>query len=67
MQQEIECAFGDIDLLGLSEAELDQQCDDIFQDVPIKFKPRKGDPLDLAIQDQINLLSLNIPIQHIKG
>ena len=67
MQQEIECAFGDIDLLGLSEAELDQQCDDIFQDVPIKFKTMKGDALDLAIQDQVNLLSLNIPIQHIKG
>ena len=37
MQQEIECAFGDIDLLGLSEAELDQQCDDIFQDIPLVF------------------------------
>jgi hypothetical protein len=51
VQQEIECAFGDMDLLGLSEAELDQQCDDIFQDVPIKFKPRKGDALDLAIYE----------------
>lgn len=26
------CAFGDIDLMGLSEAELDAQCDELFRE-----------------------------------
>ena len=41
----IECAFGDEELMGLSEAELDLQCDDLFADTPIPFRPRKDDPL----------------------
>lgn len=63
----IECAFGDEDLLGLSEAELDMQCDDLFTDTPIKFIPRKDDPVDAAIMEQIDLLELTIPIKHIRG
>ena len=47
----IECAFGDEDLLGLSEAELDMQCDDLFSDTPIKFIPRKDNQLDAAIME----------------
>lgn len=46
----IECAFGDEDLMGLSEAELDLQCDDLFADTPIKFRPRKDNALDAAIK-----------------
>jgi len=34
-------AFGDMDLMGISEAELDQQCDDLFLDIPVRFKARK--------------------------
>lgn len=40
-QKKIECALGDKDLLGMSEEELDSQCDDIFQDIPIPFVPQK--------------------------
>ena len=47
----IPCAFGDEDLLGMSEEDLDMQCDDVFEDTPIPFKPRKGDILDQAIAD----------------
>lgn len=53
--------------MGLSEAELDLQCDDLFADTPIQFHPRKGDALDAAIMDQIELLGITIPVQHIKG
>lgn len=66
-QPKIECAFGDEELMGLSEAELDLQCDDLFGDTPIKFKPRKDDALDAAIMEQIDLLGITIPVQHIKG
>jgi hypothetical protein len=53
--------------MGLSEAELDLQCDDLFADTPIKFRPRKGDPLDAAIMEQIELLGITIPVQHVRG
>ena len=63
----IECAFGDEELMGLSEAELDLQCDELFADTPIKFKPRKGDELDEKIMELIELLDITIPVLHIKG
>lgn len=53
--------------MGLSEAELDLQCDDLFADTPIKFRPRRGDPLDSAIMQQIDLLGITIPVQQIRG
>lgn len=53
--------------MGLSEAELDLQCDDLFADTPVPFRPRKGDPLDSAIMQQIDLLGITIPVQHIRG
>jgi len=36
------CAFGDMDLMGLSEEELDTQCDELFKTAPIDFIPRDG-------------------------
>ena len=33
-------AFGDPDLLGISEEELDQQCDELFAQYPIRFQVR---------------------------
>ena len=43
------CAFGDKDLAGITEEEIDLQCDEIFKNTPIKFVPRKNNELDLAI------------------
>lgn len=60
-------AFGDMDLLGISEVELDQQCDDLFQDTPIKFKARKNNELDSHIEHFCYKLSIEIPIIHIKN
>ena len=36
----------DADLMGLSEEEIDKQCQDIFGDAPMKFQPRSGEPVD---------------------
>ena len=40
------CAFGDADLAGLSEAELDEQCDHLFGIPPIEFEPRSDNIID---------------------
>jgi len=55
-------AFGDPDLAGISEAELDQQCVDLFTTTPIKFLPRRSSDLDTAIAGFIRDLELTIPI-----
>ena len=60
-------AFGDPDLLGISEEELDQQCDELFSQYPIRFEPRYGDPMDELIASSIYDNNFNIPIIWIKG
>jgi hypothetical protein len=35
--------------MGITEEELDQQCDDLFADTPIEFNPRKNDQIDQII------------------
>jgi len=60
-------AFGDLALLGITEAELDEQCDDLFNDVPIKFVPRKNNKICEKIKFYIKELIITIPIVHIKS
>ena len=55
------------DILGISEEELDRQCDDLFAETPIKFKPKKNDTMDAMISMFIKELGINIPIVWIKG
>ena len=59
-------AYGDFDLLGISEEELDQQCDELFNEAPIEFKPRKDNEIDLMIVRYIREHSITIPIIWIK-
>ena len=42
-------AFGDPALLGISEEELDEQCDELFRETPIIFQARKGNKMDEMI------------------
>lgn len=51
----------------MSEAELDQQCDELFEQKPIEFEPRKGVELDQEIAKLIKEMNIRIPILHIKG
>lgn len=60
------CAFGDMDLMGLSEEELDTQCDELFKSAPIDFVPREGNQIDMAIDELIKSQSITIPILHIR-
>lgn len=59
--------FGDLALLGISESELDKQCDDLFYETPIQFVPRKGNKIDEKIRFYIQELNITIPIESIKG
>ena len=52
--------------MGLSEEELDTQCDELFSTIPIKFVPREESDEDQAIFWLIQELELRIPILHIK-
>ena len=61
-----ESVAGDIDQLGITEDELDAQCDELFSVAPIDFKPRKGNEIDLLIQQAIREFNLTIPIVWIK-
>ena len=36
-------------MIGMSEQELDIQCDELFKDTPIEFQPRKNVELDVEI------------------
>lgn len=60
-------AFGDIDLLGITELELDQQCDELFSETPVKFVARKAHELDQHISKIVDEHRLTIPVIHIKG
>ena len=60
-------AFGDPDLKGMTEQEVDGICDDTFRDTPIKFQVRPNNTLDLMIKAIINELKITIPIQGIKA
>lgn len=42
------------------------QCDEIFAEAPIVFKPRKGNALDERIAQLIIQYNVRIPIVHIK-
>lgn len=60
-------AYGDLALLGITESELDQQCDELFYDTPIKFIPRKNNKIDLKINLIIKQMDITIPVEFIKG
>jgi len=63
---EQESQFGELDLMGISEDELDQQCDELFADTPIEFKPRRNVEIDQIIAQLISDIEITIPIVWIK-
>lgn len=60
-------AFGDPDLIGISEEQLDLQCDQLFAIVPISFKARQDNQIDIMIESMIYDFNISIPIVHIKA
>lgn len=55
-------ALNDPILSGITEEELEQQCNDLFTSTPIQFLPRRSSDLDTAIAESIKELELKIPI-----
>jgi len=51
---------------GISEDEIDYQCDQLFRTAPIRFKARRGHPLDERIAQIIAEKDITIPVVHIK-
>ena len=60
------CAFGDMDLMGLSVEELDTQCDELFKTSPIEFVPRPDSEIDASMAEIIKMQNITVPILHIK-
>lgn len=52
--------------IGITEEELDEQCNELFKEAPIEFKPRKNNQMDQMIAQIIKLQNITIPIVHIK-
>jgi hypothetical protein len=50
----------------MTEAELDRECDQLFEMKPIEFMPRKNNVLDMEINKLINEMNIRIPVMHIK-
>lgn len=57
--------YVELEKLGITELELDKQCDDLFQDIPIKFEVRKGNKMDEKINFYTQALNCKFPIVHI--
>jgi len=56
----------DFDSLGITEDELDVQCDELFMTTPIVFKPNKNSEMDMFLAKFIKDLKITMPIVHIK-
>lgn len=59
-------AFSQLHVLGLTEEDLENQCDQLFQEVPIPFKERKNNEVDEMIQYYIKGHDITIPIVWVK-
>ena len=60
-------ANSEMEMLGISQADIDQQCNDLFTETPIKFIPRKFNEIDEMIDLIIETQEITIPIIWIKG
>lgn len=56
----------DIDALGITEDELDLQCDELFMTAPIVFKPNKNSEIDMALAKLVRDLKITMPVVHVK-
>jgi len=57
----------EINDLGLSEDDLEDQMDDLFKDSPIEFRPRKFNNFDQMIANTLGQLGSPIPVVAVSG
>ena len=58
--------FAELELLGVTMAELDEQCVEIFDNMPFNFVPRKASQIDEHINQKMLDLNFSVPVEHIK-
>lgn len=58
---------GDVDFAGVTEREIQEQCEALFMKAPMQFVPRKGVKTDLELKRMIDEMVITIPIVWIKG
>ena len=49
LREDGELGQHEIENLGITEEELDQQCEELFDQTPIEFQPRKNSEMDQMI------------------
>jgi hypothetical protein len=52
--------------LGITENEVDNQCEELFVTAPIEFRARKNSEVDQLVAKQISSLNITLPILNIK-
>jgi len=57
---------GEVDFGGVTEQEIQEQCEQLFMKAPMQFVPRKGVKVDYEIKRMIDEMVITIPIIHIK-
>lgn len=57
---------GDVDYTGVTELEIEEQCEVLFAEAPIKFVSRKGEKVDQEVKRMIEEMNITIPIIWIK-
>jgi len=58
---------GEVDFGGVTEREIQEQCEHLFLKAPMAFIPRKGVKVDLEIKRMVDEMGITIPIIWIKG
>ena len=57
---------GDVDYTGVTEQEIEEQCEVLFSDAPIKFVARKNEKVDQEVKRMVEEMNITIPIIWIK-
>lgn len=55
-------SFIEENIEGFTDQDIDQQCEEFFFNSPIPFKPRPNDDVDRLIEQNINEMSISVPI-----
>lgn len=58
--------LGEVDYTGVTDQEIEEQCEILFQEAPIKFVARKGEKVDLEVKRMVEEMNITIPIIWIK-
>ena len=58
---------GEVDFNGVTDREIEEQCEALFTKSPMQFVPRKGVKVDHEIKRMIDEMGITVPIVWIKG